>query len=66
MESGDPLPLVVDDILLHSDEERSRAILEILAGLSNRTQVLFFTHHRRHVDLARELGRDDQVFVQEL
>jgi uncharacterized protein YhaN len=48
-----PLPLVVDDILIQFDDERARAALEILAELSTKVQVLFFTHHQRLVDLAR-------------
>ena len=48
-----PLPLVVDDILIQFDDERARAALEVLAGLSATVQVIFFTHHQRLVDLAR-------------
>jgi uncharacterized protein YhaN len=53
-EHGDPVPMVVDDILVHFDDERARAALEILAELSQRTQVLFFTHHERLVQLAAQ------------
>jgi uncharacterized protein YhaN len=53
-EHNHPLPLVVDDILVHFDDERSRAALEILADLSERTQVLFFTHHARLIELAQQ------------
>ncbi len=59
LESGDRIPLIVDDILLRSDDERSRAILDALADLSRKTQVLFFTHQSRHVDMASGLGRPD-------
>ena len=48
------MPLVVDDILVHFDDDRARAALEILGELSERTQVLFFTHHARLVELARQ------------
>ena len=64
--AGEPIPLVVDDLLLRSDEDRSRAILEVLADLSAKTQVLFFTHHRRYVEVATGLGRRASVFVQTL
>ena len=49
-----PLPLVLDDILIHFDDDRARAALEILGELASLTQVLFFTHHARLVALARE------------
>ncbi|MCA9631707.1 MAG: AAA family ATPase [Myxococcales bacterium] len=57
VEAGAALPVVLDDVLVHFDEERARAALVALAALAERTQVLFFTHHRRHVELcAAALG----------
>ena len=47
---------MVDDILIRFDDDRARAALRVLAELSRHTQVLFFTHHARLVDLARDLG----------
>ncbi len=55
-----PLPLVLDDVLVHFDDERSEAALETLAELSTVTQVLLFTHHRRVADFASKL-RDARV-----
>lgn len=55
---SDLLPFVVDDILIHFDDERARAALTVLAEFATKTQVLFFTHHQRLVELARELGPD--------
>ncbi|MCF8079870.1 MAG: AAA family ATPase [Desulfobacterales bacterium] len=52
LEKNEPLPFVVDDILIMFDDIRAAATLEILAELSKRTQVIFFTHHRHLVDLA--------------
>jgi uncharacterized protein YhaN len=52
-ETNEPMPLIVDDILVHFDDERSRATLEVLGSIAERTQVLFFTHHARLVELAR-------------
>jgi uncharacterized protein YhaN len=48
----EPLPFVVDDILLRFDDGRALATLEVLADLAGKTQVIFFTHHRHLVDLA--------------
>lgn len=66
LEAGTAVPLVVDDLLLRSDEARSEAILKALADLSSRTQVLFFTHQHRHIEMARGLNRPTEVFVAEL
>jgi len=54
MEHNAPLPVIVDDLLIKADDFRSKAILEILGELSRKTQVIFFTHHSKLVELARE------------
>ncbi len=48
------MPLVLDDVLIEFDDERARAALQVLGDLAATTQVLFFTHHARIVELARE------------
>jgi len=48
----EPVPFVRDDCLVHFDDELARAALDVLAELADRTQVLFFTHHARLVELA--------------
>jgi uncharacterized protein YhaN len=53
LENNEPLPFVVDDILLRFDDARALATLNVLAGLAAKTQVLFFTHHQHLVDLAQ-------------
>lgn len=51
------LPLILDDAFIHFDDARTAAALEVLAELSGRTQVVFFTHHARMVQIAlRALG----------
>ena len=45
-------PLVLDDLLINSDDSRASSALGVIAQLASRTQVLFFTHHRRLADLA--------------
>lgn len=52
LDKGEPVPFVVDDILIHFDDERATAALRVLGELSKRTQILLFTHHRRLVELA--------------
>ena len=45
--STEPLPFVADDILVHFDDERSAATLDLLARFAETNQVLLFTHHER-------------------
>lgn len=63
---GGPMPLVLDDLLVQFDDERSRAALGVLAEVSSRMQVLFFTHHARLVELAREAVPAPGLHVHEL
>lgn len=51
-----PCPMILDDILVHSDDLRASAALEVFAEIAQRTQVLFFTHHSRLVDLGVKAG----------
>jgi uncharacterized protein YhaN len=49
-------PVILDDILIHSDDLRASAALQVLAEVAHRTQVLFFTHHSRLIDLGLKAG----------
>jgi uncharacterized protein YhaN len=61
----EPLPFVVDDILIQFDDHRAKATLEVLAELSRETQVIFFTHHRHLLELVDGVTAGD-VVVHEL
>ncbi len=50
-----PLPIVIDDVLVNFDEARSRQTLAVLAEISYSAQVLFFTCHPHMVKLACEI-----------
>ena len=63
---AEPLPFVADDLLVNFDDDRARATLTILAELGRTTQVLFFTHHRHLVDLARDVVPGELLGVQEI
>jgi uncharacterized protein YhaN len=54
LNNNEPLPLIVDDILIMFDDDRAAATLQVLAELSHKTQVIFFTHHRHLVELAEK------------
>ena len=53
LHDGEPTPLILDDILINFDDDRSCATLEVLEALSKKTQVIFFTHHRHLLELAK-------------
>lgn len=61
--TAEPMPFIVDDILINFDEARSAATLQALSALADRTQVILFTHQAHVADLARGLGQGDRVFV---
>lgn len=66
VERNPPLPIVLDDILVHFDDARSEAALRVLGELASRTQVLFFTHHARIVELAKRVLPASQLQVHTL
>ncbi len=59
-------PVILDDILMAFDNERAAAALKCLAELAKRTQVLLFTHHLHHTELARQVLGPDGFAVHEL
>lgn len=54
LERNEPIPFIVDDILIKFDDDRAVAALRALERLSEQTQVIFFTHHRHLLELARK------------
>jgi len=67
LRQAEPLPFVVDDILVQFDDARARATLETLAVFSAQTQVILFTHHRHLLELAREVDPEGRrIFIHAL
>jgi uncharacterized protein YhaN len=62
LKKGEPMPFVVDDILIGFDDHRTCVCLEVLAQLSTRIQVLLFTHHRRVLELAGTCNDTGKIF----
>ena len=56
VETVSPCPVILDDILINSDDTRASAALRVIGDLAKRTQVLFFTHHRRLAELGMMAG----------
>jgi uncharacterized protein YhaN len=61
MESAEPMPFIVDDVLVDFDDARSQAALKALAELAEKTQVILFTHHSQVVEQAKRLQARVQV-----
>lgn len=55
LDHKEPIPFVVDDVLINFDDTRSAAALKALADLSQKTQVIMFTHHGSIVQMAAEV-----------
>lgn len=64
-QGAEPLPLILDDGLVQFDDDRTAAMLEVLADVSAGMQVILFTHHKGVVAAARALQatRPDAVFL---
>ncbi len=53
-EKNDPLPLILDDILVNFDDQRAARCIEIIHKFSQKTQILFLTHHKHLLDLFKQ------------
>lgn len=60
------MPLVLDDVLITSDDERAAHILKALAEFAQGTQVLLFTHHRHVLDVGRAALPPERLAIHEL
>ena len=59
----EPMPLILDDILINFDDDRARSALRLIADISAGTQVIFFTHHRHLVRIAESCLDADTLFT---
>jgi uncharacterized protein YhaN len=66
LEKNEPMPFIVDDILINFDDDRSKATLKVLADLSKKNQVILFTHHRQIVEEAKTIKGSDSIKIHEL
>ena len=66
LNTSEPMPFIVDDILINFDDDRSRATLEVLADLSMKNQVILFTHHRQIVEAATHINGKGTIQIHEL
>jgi len=57
LETSEAIPFIVDDILVNFDDARSKATLQVLADLSERNQVILFTHHGQIIEDAKKIKK---------
>ena len=53
------MPLIADDLLINSDDDRAKVIFGLFKDLSKKTQILFFTHHEHLIPIAKHVFGDD-------
>ena len=51
--NAEPLPLVVDDVLVNFDENRALGALEVFWEVAESLQIIFLTCHQNMVDLIK-------------
>jgi len=66
LEEHEPMPLILDDLLITFDDERAKAILRQLGSLAKRTQIFLFTHHKHLVELCRQTLGEDNFHLHQL
>lgn len=66
LKKEEPMPFVVDDILIGFDDNRTRVCLDVLAQLSTNIQVLLFTHYKRVLELANSCNEATMIFQHRL
>ena len=52
LEQNEPLPIILDDLLINFDDQRSADALTVLGEFAAKTQVIFFTHHLKIAEQA--------------
>ena len=59
IDQGQVMPLIADDLLINSDDERAKVIFGLFKDLSKKTQILFFTHHEHLIPIAKQVFGGD-------
>jgi chromosome segregation protein len=59
--TSEPLPFVADDLLVHFDDDRAAAAIDLLVELGRTTQVILFTHHDHVASIAEARASEISV-----
>lgn len=60
---SEPMPIIMDDILVNFDDDRGPASIESLMEFAANRQVIVFTCHRNTLDTYRSLGAREFTFA---
>ncbi len=66
LQTHEPMPFIVDDILINFDDDRSKVTLKVLADLGKKNQVILFTHHRQIVEEAGSIPDREMIQIHQL
>ena len=58
---SEPLPVILDDVLVNFDDDRAASSLAALRDAGRATQVILLTCHRRWLDIARTVAPDARI-----
>ena len=56
IQNGNPMPIILDDVLVDFDDVRSQSALNAFAKIAEQTQVILFTHHFRIVEQSKKMN----------
>jgi uncharacterized protein YhaN len=59
----EPLPIVMDDVLVNFDDRRARATIEVLENLSTDVQVILLTCHQRTVEMCGDVCANSSPII---
>jgi uncharacterized protein YhaN len=61
---GEPVPLILDDPLVHVDPERTKRLLEVLGQLAAGRRIFYVTQDERIAEWLGADGRNPEVRIQ--
>lgn len=60
---SEPMPIIMDDILVDFDDDRGPAAIRGLIEFSNNRQVIILTCHKNTLDIYKSLGAREITFA---
>lgn len=61
--TGEKVPLLLDDPLVHADDRRQTRMLDTLGELANRQQILYFTKDQHLIDALASTKREYNLII---
>ncbi|MCY3997987.1 MAG: hypothetical protein OXE55_01350, partial [Flavobacteriaceae bacterium] len=62
IQNGSLMPLILDDVLVDFDDQRSQCALNVFAEIAEQTQVILFTHHSRIMEQSENINGIAHVY----